>query len=103
ARAYELEDLLASPHFPGAARADELVPEEEEPLVVAWFVLDLDDRLGVGLLLGRHAHDRDVRVEHPRRVRWHLDVRRLRAEHVLRDSSTVVQGVVPRAHAVVAP
>src|SRR5438094_55006 len=81
---------------------DKLVGEEEQAFVVAAVVVDLDDRLRVGLFLGRDAHDRDVRVEHAGRVRRHLHVRLLRAEHVLCDVSPVIQRVVPGAHAVVA-
>src|SRR5687767_11956186 len=62
ARRDELEDLLATPHLADEDRADELVLQEEEPLVVARLVLDLEERLRLWLLLGGHAHHRDVRV-----------------------------------------
>src|SRR5436190_812328 len=38
ARADELENLLAAFHPSDEARTDELIPEDKEPLVVAWLV-----------------------------------------------------------------
>src|SRR2546428_5103096 len=56
----QLEDLLPSLHLAHEDRADELVLEEEEPLVVALVVVDLDQCLRGRLLLRGHPHHGDV-------------------------------------------